>query len=327
MKAGDRMRMNKSKKVLIFLVSILSVLLLVISSFFTIFLVKNKQQIQTHSIVEKELSQEVEKQSEIISSQEEKLSNFEVEKSEIESSAAEEQASLKQRINELKQWTTTQTTAVTSSAKIGKTVYLTFDDGPSERTPEVLNILDEENIKATFFVVNGNTHNHYMKDIVEKGHTIALHTYTHDYKTIYASDEAYFNDLNAISDLVYAQTGIRSKLLRFPGGSSNTVSRKYSEKIMTRLTKKVEEMGYTYFDWNVSSGDATYPSPSVEQIISNCKRIPKNTDTIIVLFHDSQTKTNTVAALKKIIREYKSQGYAFGQLSSSVQPVHQRVAN
>lgn len=213
-----------------------------------------------------------------------------------------------------------------SSSK--KTIYLTFDDGPSQRTPEVLKILKDNGIKATFFVVNGKKYNHYMKDIVAQGHTIALHTYTHDYKTVYTTDEAFFDDLKKISDLVYNETGVRAKLMRFPGGGSNTISRKYNQKakIMSRLTKKVEEMGYTYFDWNVSSGDATYPSPSPAQLVENCKRVPKS-DSVIVLMHDSGDKKNTVAALPQIIAYYKSMGYSFGTLNKDVPPAHQKVAN
>ncbi len=107
-----------------------------------------------------------------------------------------------------------------------KTIYLTFDDGPSARTPEVLQILADNGVKATFFVKNGGKYNHYMQDIVAQGHTIALHTYSHDYASIYSSDEAYLSDLQQISDLVYNETGVRTNIMRFPGGASNTKSRK-----------------------------------------------------------------------------------------------------
>ena len=127
-----------------------------------------------------------------------------------------------------------------------KTIYLTFDDGPSARTPEVLQILADNGVKATFFVKNGGKYNHYMQDIVAQGHTIALHTYTHDYASIYSSDEAYLSDLQQISDLVYNETGVRTNIMRFPGGSSNTKSKKYCQGIMTRMTQKVTEMGYLY---------------------------------------------------------------------------------
>ena len=122
----------------------------------------------------------------------------------------------------------------------GKTIYLTFDDGPSPNTPRIISILNSYGIKATFFVKN-TSYNGYMKDIVDSGNAIALHSYTHDYKRIYSSDEAFYQDLQDISDLVYLQTGVRSNIMRFPGGGSNTVSKKYSPGIMTRLTQGVAE--------------------------------------------------------------------------------------
>lgn len=156
-----------------------------------------------------------------------------------------------------------------------KTIYLTFDDGPSPRTPEVLKILRDNGVKATFFVthISGKS-SHYMKDIVAEGHTIALHSYTHDYDKIYASEEAYFADLQQISDLVYSETGVRTNLIRFPGGSSNIVSR-FNPGIMTRLTQQVTDKGYVYFDWNVVSGDANRGGATAQQIINNCRKVPK----------------------------------------------------
>lgn len=207
-----------------------------------------------------------------------------------------------------------------------KTVYLTFDDGPSPNTPKILKILSDNGVKATFFVKNGGKYNPYMKDIVDQGHTIALHTYTHDYATVYASDEAYFNDLQKISDLVYSETGVRSKYIRFPGGASNTVSRKYCPGIMSRITKEVENRGYRYYDWNVVSGDANSKKLSASEILSNCKKLPK-ADTAIVLMHDTNAKDTTVEALPEVIAYYKSVGCSFGVIDNNTYEVHQRVNN
>lgn len=207
-----------------------------------------------------------------------------------------------------------------------KTIYLTFDDGPSPRTPEILKILKDNGVKATFFVINGGKNNHYMKDIVEQGHTIALHTYTHNYSSVYASDDAYFSDLQKISDLVYQQTGVRSTILRFPGGSSNTVSRKYCKGIMSRVTKEVEKRGYTYMDWNLSSGDASPNPVSANTIINNCRNVPKS-NTVVVLMHDAAAKHSTVEALPQVIAYYRAAGCTFAAMDSSTPAVHQRVQN
>lgn len=206
----------------------------------------------------------------------------------------------------------------------GKTVYLTFDDGPSSYTPQVLDVLDKYGVKATFFVKNGGKYNYVMKDIVNRGHAIGLHTYTHDYKTIYSSDTAYFNDLNKISDLVYEQTGVRSYIMRFPGGSSNTVSKKYSRGIMSRLTKSVTEQGYVYFDWNCSNGDADGAN-TVQKQLNYCSQYPKSASRVVVLMHD--TKKATLESLPKIIEYYQSCGFQFGILTTAVPPIHHGVNN
>ncbi len=208
-----------------------------------------------------------------------------------------------------------------------KTIYLTFDDGPSPRTPEVLKILRDNGVKATFFVTaRSKNSSHYMKDIVAEGHTIALHTYTHDYAKVYASEEAYFADLQQISDLVYNETGVRTNLIRFPGGSSNTVSRKYCSGIMTRLTQQVVDKGYVYFDWNITSGDADKGGSSAQKIINNCRKVPSS-NAVIVLMHDSVEKRTTVEALPEVIAYYKAAGCKFAALTESTPPAHQRVAN
>lgn len=207
----------------------------------------------------------------------------------------------------------------------GKTIYLTFDDGPSPNTPRIISILNSYGIKATFFVKN-TSYNDYMKDIVNNGNVIALHSYTHDYKTIYSSDEAFYQDLQNISDLVYLQTGVRSNIMRFPGGGSNTVSKKYSPGIMTRLTQGVAERGYIYFDWNCSSGDAMKNTVPKETIVASCKKVP-SANNVIVLLHDTGAKNTTVEALPEIIEYYLSCGYTFSTITADTPPVHHKVNN
>ncbi len=205
----------------------------------------------------------------------------------------------------------------------GKTVYLTFDDGPSPYTSKILDILDEYGVKATFFVMNGR-YNSKMKDIVDRGHAIGLHTYSHNYSKVYASDEAYFNDLQKISEVVKKETGAETKLIRFPGGSSNTISKKYSKGIMTRLTKSVLEEGYVYFDWNCSNGDAD-GADTVQKQLEFCSKFPKGAKNIVVLMHD--TKKVTMEALPKIIEYYKSCEMEFGILTPTTEVSKHPVLN
>lgn len=224
--------------------------------------------------------------------------------------------------------TVPQTPPVTDDRKV---VYLTFDDGPSKNTPRLLDVLDELNVKATFFVVGNavNSFPQYLTEIVDRGHTVALHAYSHDYPTIYKSEEAYFADLEKISDLVYNWTGVRTNIIRFPGGSSNAVSKSYCKGIMTTLTKKVVEKGYLYFDWNVDSHDAdgkyAKPSTPVDVILGYVKEYtPKQ---INLLMHDTYYKTTTIEALPEIVAYYRSLGYEFGVLDETSPTFHHKVNN
>ena len=137
-----------------------------------------------------------------------------------------------------------------------KVVYLTFDDGPSENTKKIMDILAKYDAKATFFVTGRNQdYNYLIKDAYNAGHTIALHTYSHEYSTVYASVDAYFDDLNKVGQMVKKEIGFVPHYIRFPGGSSNTVSRRYCQGIMSTLTKEVVEKGYQYYDWTCINGD------------------------------------------------------------------------
>lgn len=209
-----------------------------------------------------------------------------------------------------------------------KVVYLTFDDGPSAQTSKVLNILKQNNVKATFFVVYQPSYASMYKKIVEDGNRIALHSYTHNYAKIYKSTTAYFNDLQLISDYVYNQTGVRTNLIRFPGGSSNTISRNYSKGIMTKLSKLVEQKGYVYFDWNAANNDATGQNLTWQQMyyaaIAPIKRGEKS---VVMLMHDSASKSKTVTALPHIIKAYKNAGYYFLTLNENSPTAHHKVAN
>lgn len=134
-----------------------------------------------------------------------------------------------------------------------KVVYLTLDDGPSKNTQAVLDILDKYNAKATFFVTGAMPeYKDMIKKAYDKGHTIGMHTYSHDYAKVYASVDAYFQDLDQIGQLVKEEIGYVPCFIRFPGGSSNTISASYTKGIMTTLTQEVQARGYQYYDWNGS---------------------------------------------------------------------------
>ena len=200
----------------------------------------------------------------------------------------------------------------------GKIIYLTFDDGPSKYTEKLLDVLAKYNVKATFFVVKTGRTDLIAREAAE-GHTVAVHSLTHEYSTIYASEEAYFADLDAMNEIIKEKTGSYSKLLRFPGGSSNSVSRHYSTGIMTRLTKLVEEKGYKYFDWNVSSGDAG-GTTSTEQVYKNVISGVKNRKYSVVLQHD--IKGFSVNAVEKIIVWGLEHGFTFLPLTEDSPGAH-----
>lgn len=209
-----------------------------------------------------------------------------------------------------------------AKAKPKKIVYLTFDDGPSAITPDILATLKKYNVKATFFVV-GNAYPEHLKQIADEGHTIGLHSYTHDYKKIYSSEEAFFTDLQQISNVVKEATGIDSKIIRFPGGSSNTVSRKYKKGIMTTLVQMIGQRGYIYYDWNAANGDASGKDYTPEQLLENVKNSSQSS-VINLLMHE---KKATAESLEAVIDYYMSQGYEFRPITLDTTPVQHTVNN
>lgn len=181
-----------------------------------------------------------------------------------------------------------------------KKVYLTFDDGPSIYTKDILDILKRYNVKATFFVTGMNTplYDEYLQKILDDGHSLGIHTYSHVYSDVYESLESFQADFNKMRDYIKQQTGQDISLYRFPGGSgNNVVSAQTREQIMEWL----EAEGIKYFDWNVSSGDAENRILSAETIADNCIEGVKKCNTAIVLLHDAGGKKSTIEALPLII--------------------------
>ena len=202
-------------------------------------------------------------------------------------------------------------------------IYLTFDDGPnSVYTPVILDVLKKYDVKATFFVTSAGP-DELIKREFDEGHAIGIHSSTHDYAKIYASSEAFWNDMNIVKDRVYNITGQYPTLLRFPGGVSNTVSKKYHKGIMTQLAKEVEDNGYAYFDWNLSSGDAggtTDPEVEFKNVYTTLTKTKGN----VILMHD--IKKHTSLAIENIVKYGIENGYKFDVLNKDI-ICHQRINN
>ena len=208
-----------------------------------------------------------------------------------------------------------------------KVVYLTFDDGPSAHTQEVLDILDTYGIKATFFVTGINPD--YLDMIGEcyrRGHTIGMHTYSHDYAQVYASVDAYWEDLGQISEVVREQIGYVPCFVRFPGGSSNTVSANYTAGIMSELSQELLAQGYQYYDWQASCGDGA--EHTAEELVEATKEDTSyGYTTIVFLMHDGAEKATTVEALPTIIEYFQQEGYSFAPIDRSTPVAHHGIAN
>ena len=205
----------------------------------------------------------------------------------------------------------------------GKVVYLTFDDGPSAYTSGLLDVLDAYGAKATFFVV-GSGNGSMMRQIVNRGHSIGIHSVSHDYGQIYASPEAYFDDLMEMQSIIYDNTGVKTTLMRFPGGSSNLVSRHSCEGIMTYLTQAVRDAGFQYFDWNVYSGDAG-ETKKTEKVANNVISGIQEHRVSIVLQHDIHSYS--VDAVEDILNWGKRNGSRFLALQPDSPGFHHDLNN
>ena len=216
-------------------------------------------------------------------------------------------------------------TKVSSNMSCGSpgVIYLTFDDGPNNSyTPVILDVLKKYGVKATFFVTSSGSDDLIRREYNE-GHAVGIHTSTHAYNIVYSSDEAFWNDMNVVKGRIERLTGVSPTLMRFPGGSSNTVSRHYSVGIMSRLARQIEEKGYGYFDWNISSGDAggtTDPTQEYYNVVNNLSKSRGN----VILMHD--IKKHTSQAIDSIVKYGLDNGYTFDVLNTSI-ICHQAISN
>lgn len=208
-----------------------------------------------------------------------------------------------------------------------KVMYLTFDDGPSQNTEKILDILDQYHIKATFFVTAQNPEQLDMiQETHQRGHMIGVHTYSHNYEEIYQSSAAYFKDLEMMNDVIESQIGHRVTIMRFPGGSSNTISKKYQDGIMTQLTKEAIKKGYQYFDWNASNGDGNCYFDK-ETLIETGKREVEGKNRVMMLMHDAGNNTATLEALPTLLAYYQDLGFEFKVIEEECEVFHHKVAN
>ena len=204
-----------------------------------------------------------------------------------------------------------------------KVVYLTFDDGPSDYTLPLLDVLDQYGVKATFFDVGIRTDvaEKAMKETVKRGHVLAVHSYTHDFRSIYQSPNAFLEDFKKERDYIRSVTGVEPTIFRFAGGSINGFNKGTAKSII----KEMERRGYTYYDWNVDSQDATGNNIPTQRIYNNVIQGVKGKDKAIVLMHNTNLKRTTLEILPSIIEELQRMGYRFDVLDNTVEPVQFRV--
>ena len=212
---------------------------------------------------------------------------------------------------------------ISKTPKNGKVVYLTFDDGPGSYTQSILDVLNEYNVKATFFVTNQfSSYEYLIKKEYESGHSIAVHTYSHNYGKIYESVDSYVNDFNEMNKIIFNETGTYTKMFRFPGGSSNTIS-KFNKGVVSDIAKTMNDKGYIYFDWNIDSMDTKYKDS--EKIYENVISEIEKHDYSVVLMHD--IKKANIESVRKIINYGLDNGYTFLGLDESSPEVHHHINN
>lgn len=200
-----------------------------------------------------------------------------------------------------------------------KICYLTFDDGPSGTTRLVLDVLAEYDVSATFFVTGLASVQlpDLLREAAEAGHTVGVHSYSHDYEQIYASTQAFLADFDLMHSQVQQITGIAPGIFRFAGGSVNN----YNKEIRAELTAEMLRRGFIFFDWNVAGDDAVAGEMPAEKIVSNVLEGARDLNRAIVLLHDRSDTATTAEALPAIIEGLQQQGFRFAPLTSAVVPV------
>lgn len=197
--------------------------------------------------------------------------------------------------------------------------YLTFDDGPSPVTQQVLDILAENSIKATFFVTGNASelNEDVLRAAAEAGHTIGVHTWSHEYETMYSSVEAYLEDFDKMYRKIEEVTGTPPEIFRFAGGSVNV----YNRNLYTEIAAEMLRRGFTFYDWNAAASDAVSGGLTRQQVVTNVLQSAAGQDRLIVLLHDRPDNATTAAALPAIIEGLRAEGFRFAPLTSAVEPI------
>lgn len=231
----------------------------------------------------------------------------------------------KTQTNKVSENKTAESKTTTSNGK--SIAYLTFDDGPSSITNSVLDILKKYNVKATFFVINSGSYNKTtLQREVNEGHTIGLHAYDHNYAIAYKDDNSYLDGIDKLRAKVKADTGFDSHYIRFPGGSSNTISKRYSKGIMSRITKIAKQRGYKYYDWNVDDDDAG-SARTADDCYNNVVKELRPNRSNIVLMHDFGTNKKILEALPRIIEYCQKNGYTMLPIDDNTPEIHHGISN
>lgn len=231
----------------------------------------------------------------------------------------------KTQTNKVSENKTAESKTTTSNGK--SIAYLTFDDGPSSITNSVLDILKKYNVKATFFVINSGSYNKTtLQREVNEGHTIGLHAYDHNYAIAYKDDNSYLDGIDKLRAKVKADTGFDSHYIRFPGGSSNTISKRYSKGIMSRITKTAKQREYKYYDWNVDDDDAGR-ARTADDCYNNVVRELRPNRSNIVLMHDFGTNKKILEALPRIIEYCQKNGYTMLPIDDNTPEIHHGISN
>ncbi|WP_079504055.1 polysaccharide deacetylase family protein [Caldicellulosiruptor bescii] len=206
---------------------------------------------------------------------------------------------------------------VEKQEKNEKIIYLTIDDGPSPVTPSILEILEKEKVKATFFVVGVNCikYPQYLKEIYQKGHLIGNHSYSHQYNSIYKDFKHFVEDFKKAQATIYKIIGVEPKYYRFPGGSLSRVS--------PQIKKFLDANGIVYIDWNAITGDSikNHENLTPNQILKITTSTANKKNEVVLLMHDSSSKKNVIEALPSIIRTFKKQGYRFETIDRIQKPI------
>lgn len=203
-----------------------------------------------------------------------------------------------------------------------KAVYITFDDGPSAVTDDILDILSEENVKATFFVIGpgGENTDRRLLRIHEEGHAIGIHSWSHEYSKIYSSVDAFLEDFNEDREWVHSVTGEYCDIFRFPGGSANSLA---DRDVVNAIANEMDRRGFVWYDWNADGEDSIHQYISAWEIAQNVFKTSKGKNKVVVLLHDSSGRKTTPEALRLIIQKFKEEDYEFGVLPDMEKPVQQ----